>query len=77
MCKNNAKWKDTDLDAIKEKLKTQSPLVFDKSTEVDSENGGIEGETLFTCYYPDGATTPTTGGFEKSEDLKGYVEQMA
>ena len=37
----------------------------------------MEEEEVFTCYYPDGSTTPTNGGFEKPEAFKSCVEEMA
>ncbi len=74
---NNIRWKNVDLNAIRAKFQERKPVVHDRSHEVDSENTNIETKELFTCYYPDGAATPTTGGFEQPEDFKKYVEDMA
>ena len=74
---NNIRWKNVDLNAIRAKFAEKKPIVHDRSHEVESENTNIETKEIFTCYYPDGASTPTNGGFEKPEDFKQYVEDMA
>ena len=74
---NNARWKDIDIEKVKQGLKQHEPVVLDRSETVESQNANLEKEELFTVYYPDGATTPTTGGFDQPGIFKEYVQEMA
>ena len=74
---NNGKWKDVDKQSLVDKLNKTKPVVVDKSEEVESENSNIEEQEVFTCYYPDGAATPTNGGCEDPNAFKKYVVEMA
>ena len=73
----NPRWSNVDLQEMREDLSNKTPVVYDRSFEVESENSNIESEEIFTCYYPDGATNPTNGGFSEPEGFKTYVEEMA
>ena len=77
LCKNHSRWKDVDLNELRKSLSEKTPVVYDRSHEVESENANIEREEQFTCYYPDSATNTINGGFEKPESFKEYVEDMA
>ena len=74
---HNPRWVGVDLNFMREDLKKKAPVVYDRSAEVDSENSNVECEEIFTCYYPDGATNPTNGGFSEPDGFKVYVEDMA
>ena len=73
---SNPRWADVNVQELRSKLENLTPVVYDRSTEVESENSNVETEEIFTCYYPDGASNPTTGGFETPEAFKHYVEKM-
>jgi hypothetical protein len=77
LCRNHIQWKDIDLDAIRAEIASCIPIVVDKSQEVESSNANIEQTELFSCYYPDGATTPNKGGFDDPEAFKEFVDEMA
>ena len=77
LCKYNVRWSKVDLNKIRESLSRKRPVVHDRSHEVESENTNIECQEVFTCYYPDGAATPTNGGFEEPQSFKEYVTSMA
>ena len=77
LCQNHTGWKDVDLVELRRSLAKKTPVVYDRSHEVESENANIECEEQFTCYYPDSATNTMNGGFEKPESFKEYVEEMA
>ena len=76
LCKNHKKWKDVDLDSLRLQLVDMQPTVVDYSEEVDSENANQEQQELFSCYYPDGATTQSSGGFDEPGAFKKFVEDM-
>lgn len=78
ICTYHKKWKqEIDLNALREELEGRQPIWIDKSTQSPSVNTNVEEEELFSCFFPDGATTPQTGGFDTREDFRGYVEQLA
>ncbi len=77
LCENHSKWKQVDYESMVKQLKEKKPVVCDGSTEVAGASSNIEEQEIFSCFYPDGATTPTTGGFEDSHSFKDYVKRMA
>ena len=77
LCANHERWKNVNLHSMIDELKEKEPVVYDRSHEVESENANLERTELFTCYYPDGAATPTNGGFEQPGFFKEYVQEMA
>ncbi len=77
LVEHNPRWSNVNLQSMRAELSKKTPVVYDRSSEVDSENSNIECEEIFTCYYPDGATNPTNGGFSEPDGFKLYVEEMA
>ena len=73
---NHPKWKDVDLDKLREEFVGRTPVVVDNSKEVESENANVETEEQFVCYVPDGSLDEQFGGFEDPEAFKQYVDQM-
>jgi hypothetical protein len=77
LCMNNSRWSDVDIDKMRQELVDKSPVVtIDQSVEVEAETSNVEEQELFTCYYPEGATNPTAGGFDQPGAFKTYVEDM-
>jgi hypothetical protein len=76
LCKNHRRWMSTDPDSYRLELQGKTPTVINKSTEVASESANVESEELFACFYPDGATTNSSGGFDDPEAFKEYVTKM-
>ena len=77
LCANNKSWKGYNKESIKRELARRAPVVVDKSEVVEGVNSNIEEKEVFTCYYPDGAATPTTGGMENADCFKKFVSEMA
>ena len=77
LVENNHKWKNVNYEAILRDLENRTPVVFDRSSEVASENRNVEEQEIWTCYYPDGSMNPRNGGFSDNKDFKDYVAQMA
>ena len=77
LCKNHKRWKGINLNAFREELENNVPVVVvDKSSEVASENTNIEETQLFRCFYPDGAINENAGGFDDNEAFREYVKKM-
>ena len=77
LCSNHVRWQKVDYDSIVNNLREKQPKLYDRSYEVESINANLEKEELFTCYYPDGASTPSSGGFEDPKNFKKFVQDMA
>ena len=56
-------------DSIRAELEEKKLVVIDRSEQTESENSNIEQEELFSCYYPDGATTSNSGGFDNPSEF--------
>ena len=76
LCANNKKWEHVDPAKLLANVNGVQPVVVDNSSTVESGNANVEEEELFTCYYPDGASNPVNGGFDKPGSFKKYVEDM-
>lgn len=77
LCDNNPRWSTVNLDEMRRSLKERTPVIYDRSEELQNQDSNVEEKELFTCYYPDGATNPNNGGFEEPGQFKEYVQQMA
>ena len=78
LCVHHKKWREeVDAQETRDELANTEPIWIDRSKECPSENENVEQEELFTCYYPDGVNDQNCGGFEKKDNFKEYVEQMA
>ena len=68
------KLKNIDLAKITKELSNMQPTVIDSSEEVESSCGAsssnIEDTDVFTCYFPDGATTSGNAGLSNTEKIK-------
>ena len=73
---NHPKWKNVDLEKLRDDFAGQTPVVADNSKEVESENANVETEEQFVCYVPDGTLDEQFGGFEDPEAFKQCVDQM-
>ena len=73
----NPRWSRVNAQELQDSPKNKRPVIYDNSKDQESENSNVEQQEVFTCYYPDGATSPTNGGFEKPDSFKEYVEEMA
>ena len=76
LCKNHRTWKTVDLVAVRKKLEGVEPTLINTSEEVECENANVEEQEVCTCYYPDGAATEASGGFEERGAFKKFVEKM-
>ena len=73
---NHPKWKDINIQTLRDEFAGRTPVVVDNSKEVESENSNVETEEQFVCYVPDGTLDEQFGGFEDPEAFKQYVDQM-
>ena len=76
LCANNCGWQDVNLNELRSELENTKPVFVDHSEEVESNNQNVEEQELFSCYFPDGATTSTSGGFDDRGAFKEFVEEM-
>jgi hypothetical protein len=76
LCKNHKTWKTVDIDVLRKQLENVEPTVVDISEEVECENANVEEQEVFMCYYPDGAATESSGGFEEKGAFKVFAEKM-
>ena len=76
LCKNHARWKDEDYDTIQQELLNKRVVFVDHSESVESTNATVESEELFTCYYPEGAATETSGGFDEPEAFMKFADEL-
>jgi hypothetical protein len=65
LCKNHRMWKTVDIDVLCQELENVEPTVVDISEQVECENANVEEQEVFTNYYPNGAATEVSGGFEE------------
>ena len=80
LCENNDKWRNVDYQEVIKNLEQKTPVVVDRSSEIEATNGlgsNVEQEEIFTCFYPDGAMSPSNGGFDSPDGFKEYVTEMA
>ena len=76
LCCNHRRWKNVDVDSIRQQLQSRVPVVIDNSTEAAGSNSNIEQTEQFSCYFPDGTTNEHTGGFDTQNEFKKYVDDM-
>ena len=76
LCANHARWKDVDYDKVKEELMEKRVVRVDHSETVDSTNATVEAEEIYTCYYPEGAATDTSGGFNEPGAFMKFADEM-
>jgi len=76
LCANHRRWAKVDLEAFKRELENVTPIIIDNSREEDSENTNVEDRELFTCFYPDGATTQDKAGFDDPNTFREYVNEL-
>ena len=76
LCENHRMWKDVNLKNMIQEIGKTNPIRVEKASTVHSGNAVLEEEVVFTCYYPDGATNASSGGFNNREDFKAFVEEM-
>ena len=77
LVENNCRWKDVDLEKIKESLESITPCIVERcDVDTSVQQSNVEQREMFTCYFPEGQMTPEAGGLESSEVFKEYVEEM-
>jgi hypothetical protein len=50
--------------------------VADHMKEAVSVNQNLESKEFFLCYYPDGTVNPRQGGFNNTNDFKGFINEL-
>lgn len=76
LCENHANWKDVDYESIKTELQAKRVVRIDHSKTVESTNASIETEEIYTCYYPEGANTEHSGGFDDPESFVELADEL-
>lgn len=76
LCKNNRLFKDVDMEVLRQQIGECKPIMVDRSVSEASQNANVEQEEIFSCYYPDGASNPTSGGFDTPGAFKEFVKEM-
>ena len=76
LIENNVRWKGISLNEVRREIEELRPVIVDRSHEVETENANIEEKELFECYFPDGTTNETNGGFKTPDDFKTRVDEM-
>jgi len=79
LCENHKAWKNVDYQALEREAANFVPIIVDNSTEVedstDTQHANTEETESFSCFFPDGATTTTSGGLDSPEEFKAFVEE--
>ena len=76
LCANHKSWRFIEWSDIEKEIRGKKVVCVDNSVEVDSSNAYIEREELFTCYYPDGTTNETDGGFNETGAFKQFASDL-
>ena len=73
---NHSAWKEVNLQDIHEEIANSSPIVVDKSSNIESSNACVEKQEVFACYYPDSAVDAASGGFDTPGAFKEFVTEL-
>ncbi len=69
-------WKKIDLVKLEQEVRNVQPVFIDVSSEVDSTASNVEKKVKYTCYFPDGTTDSTNGGYDGAQAFKEKLKEL-
>jgi hypothetical protein len=63
-------WKDVDLIQLEQQIQSIKPHFIDVTSEVESGDANIEEKESYTCYFPNGTTDKSNGGYNEVTEFK-------